>query len=116
MAGLFAAIEAYERDLGTKLLAGLTSVPGVQIRGITDPKRFGERVPTVSFLHEKRSRLEVVDHLTWSNVFARHGNSYALPLTEALGVEPAGMTRVGLLHSNTASEVDALVAALRKLR
>jgi selenocysteine lyase/cysteine desulfurase len=49
------------------------------------------------------------------DIFAWHGNYYALPLTEALGVEPDGMVRVGLLHYNTAHEVARLVAALAEL-
>ena len=41
-----------------------------------------------------------------------HGNFYALPLTEALGLEPEGVVRIGLLHYNTTDEVDRLLAAL----
>jgi selenocysteine lyase/cysteine desulfurase len=38
-----------------------------------------------------------------------------LPLTERLGVEPEGMVRIGLVHYNTASEVDRLLDHLRSL-
>jgi cysteine desulfurase family protein (TIGR01976 family) len=111
----FAAIEAYERTIGGHLSDGLTSLPALRVYGITDPARLGDRVPTMSFTHAKRTPLEVVEHLAAQNIFAWHGNYYALPLTEALGVEPNGMVRVGILHYNTAAEVDRLIAALTEL-
>jgi cysteine desulfurase family protein (TIGR01976 family) len=111
----FAAIEEYERQAGARLLAGLASVPAARVYGITDPKRLGERVPTVSFTHARRTPGEVARHLAARTVFAWHGNYYALPLTEALGVEPDGMVRVGLLHYNSSADVDRLVAALYEL-
>jgi selenocysteine lyase/cysteine desulfurase len=43
------------------------------------------------------------------------GNSYAIALTTALGLEPDGVLRLGLLHYNTAEEVDALLGHLRQL-
>ena len=110
------AIEEYERSAGAELLAGLASLPSVRVRGITDRERLTERVPTVSFTHSKRSPKEVARHLADRNVFAWHGNYYALPLTEALGVEPDGMVRVGLLHYNTAADVARLIAALEELK
>ena len=48
-------------------------------------------------------------------LFVWHGNYYALPLTERLGLEPDGMIRVGIVHYNTLAEVDRLLAALRDL-
>ncbi len=111
----FGAIEESERSLGAKLLAGLAELPSVRVYGIADPGRLYERVPTVSFTHAKRSPREVVEHLAARGVYAWHGNYYALPLTEALGVEPAGMVRVGLLHYNTAADIERLLAALREI-
>jgi cysteine desulfurase family protein (TIGR01976 family) len=112
----FAAIEESERALGLKMLAGLADVPGVRVYGITDATRLHERVPTVSFTHARHSPTEIVEHLAARGVYAWHGNYYALPLTEALGVEPAGMVRVGLLHYNTAADVGRLVEALRAMK
>ena len=42
------------------------------------------------------------------------GNHYAVPLTETLGLEPEGTLRIGLLHYNTETEVDRLLAALAR--
>ena len=44
-----------------------------------------------------------------------HGNFYALPLTEALGLEPEGLLRIGLMHYNTPEEVDRVLTALGEL-
>lgn len=115
LARAFGAIEHCEREAGARLLSGLASLSSVRVRGITDPSRLAERVPTVSFTHSKRTPKEVARHLAARGVFAWHGNYYALPLTEALGVEPAGMVRVGLLHYNTEADIDRLIRALDEL-
>jgi selenocysteine lyase/cysteine desulfurase len=70
-------------------------------------------VPTVSFTHRRLTPKEIAERLANQGIFVWHGNYYALPLTEALGLEPDGMVRIGLLHYNTADEVDRLLAALR---
>jgi cysteine desulfurase family protein (TIGR01976 family) len=111
----FSAIESYERAIGARLLAGLTSIKAIKIYGVTQPDRLGQRVPTVAFTHATHSPMEIVEHLARRDIFAWHGNYYALPLTESLGVEPGGMVRVGLLHYNTAHEVARLMAALEEL-
>lgn len=108
----FNAIEQFERELGAVLVGGLQAIPSVRVRGIVEPTRFAERVPTISFTHAKRTPREVAEHLASRNVFAWHGNYYALPLTEALGVEPDGMVRVGLLHYNSPADVELLLDAL----
>jgi selenocysteine lyase/cysteine desulfurase len=46
--------------------------------------------------------------------FTWDGNYYALNLTERLDVEKSGgFLRIGLVHYNTAEEVDRLLEALR---
>jgi selenocysteine lyase/cysteine desulfurase len=72
-------------------------------------------VPTISLTHARRSPREVVQHLDRHGIFAWHGNFYALALSEALGLEPEGMVRIGLLHYNTSEEVKRLLAALQAL-
>lgn len=111
----FAAIGRHERLLLERLLTGLVSIPEVKVWGITDPDRFAERVPTVSFTHARARPRAVATHLAQRGIFVWHGNFYALPLTEALGLEPDGMVRVGLLHYNTVGEVDRLLDALAEL-
>ena len=63
-----------------------------------------------------RSPRELAAHLGERGIFTWDGNYYALNLSERLGVEPdGGMLRIGLVHYNTAEEVDRLLEALREL-
>ena len=111
----YRAIAAYERDLLAELLAGLAALPDVKIWGITDPERWDRRVPTVALTHRRLAPRELAEYLAVRGIFVWHGNYYALPVTEALGLEPDGMVRIGLLHYNTAEEVERLLAAMREL-
>ncbi len=83
--------------------------------GLRTQNDFDRRVPTVSITHARRSPVEVAQHLAGRGIFAWHGNFYALELTESLGLEPAGLVRLGLLHYNTLTEVERLLAALAEL-
>ncbi len=74
-----------------------------------------ERVPTVSITHRGVPSGELAQRLGSQGMFAWHGNFYALPLTEALGLEPQGLVRLGLLHYNTADEVERLLVALKTI-
>src|SRR5262249_5158281 len=47
------AIQHYERDLATRLLAGLAKCPHFKVWGITDQRRVDERVPTISITHPR---------------------------------------------------------------
>ena len=102
----------YERGLIATLIAGLQQLPEIKIRGITDPSRLIERLPTLSITHQRFSPKEIATRLADAGIFVWHGNYYALPLTEKLGVEPEGMVRVGLCHYNTHEEVDRLLDCL----
>lgn len=111
----FEWIEAYERSLVERLLRGLLQVPGCQVFGITDPQRFDWRVPTVSLRLSGWPSAALAEALAGEGIQAWSGNYYALPLTEQLGVEPDGMLRLGLMHYNTASEVDRVLEVLERL-
>jgi cysteine desulfurase family protein (TIGR01976 family) len=111
----YQALVSYEGELCRELLGGLADLRSIKVYGITDPKRLAERVPTISLTHARRSPREVVEHLDRRGIFAWHGNFYALTLSEALGLEPEGMVRIGLLHYNTSGEVKRLLAAMAEL-
>lgn len=111
----YGAIRRHEAALAKKLIAGLVAIPGLRFYGITDPARFAERVGTVSVRLEGRTPTEAAKFLADRGIFTWDGNYYALNLTERLGVEASGgMLRVGLVHYNTAEEVERLLAALRE--
>ena len=109
------SISNYERALGERMLKGLLKLPSVRIWGISDPGRSAERVPTFSITHNRLTPDELAKHLAARGIFVWSGNYYALELTEALQLEPEGMVRIGLLHYNTAEEVDRLLAELSEL-
>jgi cysteine desulfurase family protein (TIGR01976 family) len=111
-----AAIQQYETDLARRLLQALAERPRFKVWGIADPARIDQRVPTVSFTQAEKSPAEIARHLAERDICAWAGNNYALALTERLGVEDnGGFLRVGLVHYNTAEEVDTLIAALDEL-
>lgn len=110
----FVAISNYERQLALQLLSGLADLDYLKVWGIVDPQRIEQRVPTVSFTHARQTAAELADGLGNRGIFTWHGNYYALGLTEALGLEPEGMLRVGLVHYNTPEEVDRLLEVLRE--
>ena len=110
------AIRRYERGLIGPLIAGLQGVAGLRIRGITDPARLDERVPTVAFTMEGFHPRQIAEHLASHAISAWDGDYYAWELIRALGLaETGGMLRVGLVHYNTAEEIGALTAALQEL-
>ena len=112
-----AAIQAYERDLGWRLIRGLQAMPGLHIWGITDPALADWRVPTVSFTLEGLSPQEVARRLAERGIFVWDGNFYALAVTERLGLEDkGGLVRVGLAHYNTVEEVDRFLEAMEEIR
>ena len=110
----FTAIEDYESELCWKMITGLKEI-GVKIWGITDSSKKCHRAPTVSFTHHSMSAEEIGSALAENGIFAWAGNFYALELSESLGLEPEGALRVGLLHYNTAEEVDRFLEVLSEI-
>lgn len=111
----FESIVAHERALAARLLEGLAGLDAIRVWGISDLDRLAERVPTVSLTHARLTPAEVAEALGRQGIFVWHGNYYSLPVTEALGLEPEGMVRIGILHYNTAAEVDRVLEALGRL-
>ena len=111
----YRATHQYETGLLTRLIAGLQAIPGMRIFGITDVKRFDERCSTLSFRLGDHHPTKIAAFLGDRGIFTWDGNFYALNLSERLGVEQhGGVLRVGLVHYNTAEEVDRLLAALHE--
>jgi cysteine desulfurase family protein (TIGR01976 family) len=109
----YRATRAHETTLVARLIEGLLAIPGLRFYGITDPKRFSERCSTVAVRLANHTPLEIAKFLGERGIFTWDGNYYALNLTERLGVESSGgLLRIGLVHYNTAEEVERLLAAL----
>lgn len=115
LAAAFEATAVHEREMMSRLLAGLGEMTGVRIHGITDQTRFDERVSTVSITFENHNPSEICRQLGDQGIFAWSGNHYALPFTEAAGLEPTGTLRLGALHYNTLEEIERTLVALSEL-
>src|SRR5271155_2460372 len=110
------AIHRHERQMTEKMIAGLLSIPGLKLYGISDPQRFENRCATFVVRVEGHTPLELATKLGERGFFTWDGNYYALNLTEHLDVEKSGgFLRIGLVHYNTADEVDRLLAALQRI-
>ncbi|HSB38481.1 MAG TPA: cysteine desulfurase-like protein [Gaiellaceae bacterium] len=100
------AIQAYERELGQRFLDGL---PGnCTLYGVEGMDR---RVSTFAFNVEGWSPRAVAERLGEHGIAAWQGNYYALEVMKRLGLDE-GAVRVGIVHYNTADEVDRLLAEL----
>lgn len=110
------AIAAYERELVTRLIDGLEEIHGVQIHGIVDRARFDERVPTVSVSIDGVHPRAAAETLGREGIYVWDGDFYATGLIERLGkAEAGGVLRLGLVHYNTAAEVDRTLEALARI-
>jgi cysteine desulfurase family protein (TIGR01976 family) len=107
------AIAEYERGLVRRLIDGLEAIPGVEIHGITDRDRLGERVPTVSVSIDGVHPHAAAETLGRQGIYVWDGDFYATGLIERLGkADTGGVVRLGLVHYNTAGEVDRVLEAV----
>lgn len=105
------AVAAYEDELFTVLLARLSALPGITTYGAA-----ASRTPSVAFRVAGRSPAEVSEALGAKGICVWAGNYYAVELMRRLGLEDSGgAVRVGLVHYNTAAEVDLLLDAVEQL-
>jgi cysteine desulfurase family protein (TIGR01976 family) len=110
------AIRATELRLASRALAALGDVPGLTLRGIVDPARLYERVPTFAFTLAGRSPRDVATELGRRGIAVWDGDYYAYELIRALGLaETGGMVRVGFVHYNEPDEIERLAEALREI-
>jgi cysteine desulfurase family protein (TIGR01976 family) len=105
-----AAVEAYEGALFARLLGGLAKFDYVTLHG-----KAARRAPTAFFSVAGSSPRAVAEHLASRGVNVWDGDNYAYELCTALGLEPDGAVRAGLVHYNDASDVDRLLEGLAEL-
>jgi cysteine desulfurase family protein (TIGR01976 family) len=104
------AIQAHERMLGERLLAGLPD--NVSLYGL--PTMEG-RVTTFAFNVAGVSARDAAARLGDAGYAVWHGDYYAVEVMKRLGVEETGAVRAGIVHYNTAEEVDGLLDAIAAL-
>jgi cysteine desulfurase family protein (TIGR01976 family) len=122
-AALEAAYEVtheHERTLLERAIAGLRTIPGLKIYGITEPAGFNERCSTLALRIDDgkpgHSPQELATRLGDRGFFTWDGNYYAINLTDHLGLEKSGgFLRVGLVHYNSVEEIDRFLVALREI-
>jgi cysteine desulfurase family protein (TIGR01976 family) len=106
-------IQSYEQGLSRRLLAGLAERPRFRLRGLCRREDVVWRTPTFSLTAVGRTPREMAEHLAAHEMYAWDGNFYAAELVEHPGVEaPEGLLRLGLVHYNTADEIDSLLECL----
>ena len=73
------------------------------------------RAPTVFFSVGGLAPRAVAEHLATRGVNVWDGDNYAYELCTALGLEPEGAVRAGLVHYNDDSDVARLLEAVAEL-
>ena len=104
------AVEEYEMALFARLLDGLGAMSHVTLYG-----KAARRAPTAFFTVAGLTPREVASRLAARGVNMWNGDNYAYELCGALGLEPDGAVRAGLVHYNDASDVDRLLAGVGEL-
>jgi cysteine desulfurase family protein (TIGR01976 family) len=103
------AIQEHEGQLGQRFLDGLPDT--CRLYGL---KGMDKRVSTFAFNVEGRSPRAVAEHLGERGIAVWQGNYYALEVMKRLGLDE-GAVRAGIVHYNTADEVDRLLSELEQL-
>jgi cysteine desulfurase family protein (TIGR01976 family) len=104
------AIRSHERALGERFLAGLPE--NVTLYGL--PTMEG-RVATFAFNVEGVPTREAATRLGDAGFAVWQGNYYAVEVMKRLGLEESGAVRAGIVHYNTAEEVDGLLSHVAAL-
>jgi cysteine desulfurase family protein (TIGR01976 family) len=102
-------IQVYERELGQRFLDGLPET--CTLYGVNG---MDSRVSTFAFNVDGRSPRAVAEQLGERGFAVWQGNYYALEVMKRLGLDE-GAVRVGIVHYNTAEEVDRLLGELAGL-
>ena len=101
------AIRAHERTLGERFLTGLPDA--YTLHGL---RTMDGRVATFAFTHHELSARAIATRLGERGIGVWHGDYYAVEVMKRLGLEDGGAVRAGIVHYNTAEEVDRLLEAL----
>jgi cysteine desulfurase family protein (TIGR01976 family) len=102
-------ILAHEHDLGERLLAGLPD----ELRLHGRPTMEG-RTPTFAVTVPGLTPEQAATRLAERGLAVWWGDYYAVEVMQRLGL-PDGAVRLGIIHYNTAEEVDRLLAVLNEL-
>ena len=105
----------HEQQLAGRLVAGLQSIPGVKVYGITEPDDMNKRVATVSFRKDGLTPVQLGEALGTEEIHCRCGDYLAVALIDRLGLkDTGGLTRLGPVHYNTFGEVDRAIEVVER--
>ncbi|MGC0342889.1 cysteine desulfurase-like protein [Streptomyces sp. SLBN-8D4] len=107
LAAGFAALEAHEHVLRTRIDEGLAALDGVTVHS-----RAVDRTPTVLLTFENHSTADAYAFLAERGVQAPAGSFYAIEASRHLGLGDTGGLRVGLAPYNDLEDVDRLLTGL----
>lgn len=99
-------IDAHERHLARRCIAGLSAIPGIRILGPTT----GERIGVVSFVADGVNSQDWARFLDFRGIATRAGHHCAMPLHQSLGL--ANSVRASFYLYNTVEEVEQFLATL----
>ena len=111
----FDLIAEHEEKLSELLIGYLNSKGNIRIIGkpISDKS---QRVPTISFVHDKLKSSKIVEKVDPYRIGIRFGDFYAKKLIHDLDlIEKDGVVRVSLVHYNTLVEVGALIEVFEEI-
>ncbi|MER5949508.1 cysteine desulfurase-like protein [Streptomyces sp. NPDC001904] len=106
----FAALEAHEHTLRTRLEDGLAALPGVTVHS-----RAARRTPTLLFTVDGLDPADVSRRLAAHGVDAPAGSFYAVEAAQRLGLGDGGGVRVGLAPYTDEQDIDRLLSALAEV-
>jgi len=104
------AVQAYEAAQFARLVGGLARLDRVTLYG-----NAARRAPTAFFSVVGLAPRAVAEQLAARGVNVWDGDNYAYELCTALGLEPEGAVRAGLVHYNNAADVDRFLEAITDL-
>jgi cysteine desulfurase/selenocysteine lyase len=101
-------IARHEHELLAYATAALEDIPGLQLIGTA-----AEKAAVLSFLLDGFTPEEVGEALDREGIAVRAGHHCAQPIMRRFGHE--GTVRASLAFYNTCEDIDALIAALRRI-
>ena len=111
-----AAVRRYETDLVRQLIERVSAVPGLRVRGITDPARAAERCPTIAFTLEGHHPRDVA--ASWAIAASTPGTATTTPgSSSGRSASPsrAAWSASASSTTTTADEIERLGQALDEL-
>lgn len=103
----------YERDLSRYVLESLGALPEVELLGVTDPERVGERVPTFAFALRGMDPGTLEQHLWRDNgLQVAMGTHYSAAVLR--GLRRTQVARASFAHYTSRRDAEDFVGTLRQ--